>query len=361
MAYQVFDTVAGANDILTKVRDVALANGWTVLENLTVDPSLDATVQNDGLRLTIKAPGDDACVACFRSANGKAIFPAQAGGGSGIGLICCQQYESAPASGFWYDQPQTPIEASTQNKVGVGIPVKPDSNYKLYVNVVATPKPMIVVSVEIIEGVFQHLAAGFVNKIGTWDGGVIFSGSRGASNMFISNFTRSAIESGSSHLFGMTKDVSTTFLRCDIDAAPLRANPVLWASNNTAGTTGHTGKVVGLPVKRLDSVGGTWNPQVPHYAFLQSQTSDDSGRNVNTLNCITVNLPLAVYVLRDPDGLKNFSQCGYIPGIYFISVRNVAAGKTYEISYPTSGQLHQAFPHVDRAGIFGYDGFSVKQ
>jgi len=116
-----------------------------------------------------------------------------------------------------------------------------------------------------------------------------------------------------------------------------------------------------LPVANIDCINAGWFPKIPHYGYLQSQTSADTGRNVNTLNCITVNLPLAVYVLRDPDGLANFSQCGYVPGVYFISTRNVAPAQTYTINYPESGTLYQAFPQTSRGGPMGYDGISIKQ
>ena len=92
-----------------------------------------------------------------------------------------------------------------------------------------------------------------------------------------------------------------------------------------------------------------------------SENATDTGRNVNTLNCITVNMNLICYVIRDPDALRNFSPVGYVPGVYFVSMRNVAPAQCYEISYPTSGGLHQVFPYTRRRGVFGMDGFAVKQ
>jgi hypothetical protein len=114
-------------------------------------------------------------------------------------------------------------------------------------------------------------------------------------------------------------------------------------------------------VCNISTLNESWFPKIPHYGYLQSQDSKDVGRNANTLNCISVNLPIALYVQRDPDALRNYSQVGYVPGLDAISIRNAAAGQTYEISYPNSDNLYQVFPHVKRGGGFGYDGISIKQ
>ena len=101
--------------------------------------------------------------------------------------------------------------------------------------------------------------------------------------------------------------------------------------------------------------------KVPNYILLQSETSRSTGKNVNTLNCITVNLNIVAYVVRDPDVLQNYSPVGYVPGTYFVSMKNLAIGQVYNISYPNSGELHQVFPFTRRYGKYGMDGFSVAQ
>lgn len=371
MAYQLVQNVGSPNEVLGKIRDFALANGWTVLENLTSDPSIDGTVTEDGLRLSVKAPSGDV-VANFRSANGKPIFDSQANTNNayGIGLVCSTDYTANPPSGKWYDQPGATKQVRTQEVIGVGIPCQKAGTtpMNLYLNAIANPAPLLAISLEILPGLFQHLVVADTQKIGSWSGGCVYSGSRNSWAMFTAaGFARQNIEAESNHLLGMS-EYASTFLRCDIDAAPLRLPAVLWASagaDNPADVRyGYTGKILGLPVKKRSiytDPAPIYDPKIPHYGYLQSQTATDTGRNVNTLNCITVNLPLALYVQRDPDGLRNFSQCGYVPGAYFISTRNVAPGQTYEISYPQSGQLHQAFPHTSRGGVFGYDGLSIKQ
>lgn len=337
-----------------------VGNTW----NFTVRKRTVITPGVDGKRLTIKK-GD--VYACFRSANGKPIFKTQLNATSdnahGIGLVCSTNYSSTPISGFWFDQPNATKLKSTQEVIGVGIPCKPGNNYRLYCNAISDPSDLLLFSLELEPGYFQHLAVASTNKVGAWNGGTVYSGSRNSVRMFPGSWNVSILESESNHLFGMSK-YSSTFLRVDIDAAPLRMPGVLWASAgpDTADAQAcYTGKMLALGVMNIDCLTASWLPKVPHYGYLQSQNADDSGRNTNTLNCISVNLPMALYVMRDPDSLRNFSQVGYVPGVYAISLYNIAPGQLYEISYPQSGNLHQVFPHVHRKGIFGYDGISVKQ
>lgn len=364
MAYQLYENLGGPDDVLAKMRNFAVDNGWTVLENLVPDISIDDTGTQDGIRLVLQK---GSVFAHFRSANGKKIFDTQnsatPANAYGIGLIGATNHTVNPPSGKWYDQPGATKHAATQQYIGVGIPVKKDSNLRLYCNAITETAALLVFSLELEKGVFQHLAIGDTQKVGAWTGGVIYSGSRNSVNMFPAAWTATTIESESNHLFAMSQKAST-FLRCDIDAAPLRVPSILWASGGpdiSDINSCFTGKILGLPVTNLNVLTASWFPKIPHYAYLQSQDSKDTGRNVNTLNCISVNLPLALYVQRDPDALRNFSQVGYAPGVFAISLRNVAPGQTYEISYPQSGNLYQVFPHVRRGGTFGYDGFSVKQ
>lgn len=364
MAYQKYTDLLGPNDVLTKMRDFALANGWTVLENLTNDICVDGSGTYDGLRLAIQK-GD--CIAIFRSANGYKIFKSQinvsADLAHGIGLTCAMAYSSNPPSGYWYDQSNV-CKHINQEVIGVGIPAYANKNEALYCNAISDPANLLVFSLELEDGLFQHLAVGTTQKVGSWTGGTFFSGSRNSYNMFPSAMTPTTIEQESNHLFGISAKAST-FLRCDIDAAGLRTPAVLWASggpdDSSSVGSGYTGKLLALPIINRGTLAAPWFPRVPHYGYLQSQDSTDSGRNANTLNCISVNLPIALYVQRDPDALRNFSQVGYIPGVNAISVKNVSPAQTYEISYPKSGNLYQVFPHIRRGGVFGYDGISIKQ
>jgi hypothetical protein len=366
MAYQKYTGLADAAAILTKVSEFAASNGWTILQNCVSDLPIDGSSNSDGVLLSLKS-ADGTVFGQFRTADGKKIFPSQRNDGNayGIGLVASTAHTDKPASGYWYDQPNAPKHVGTQEVLGVGIPVNPAGGHTLYCNTITEPAPLLIVSVE-TDGVFQHLALGALQKIGDWDGGLILSGSRNSYNMFTASktFDATTIETESVQLFSMTTNAST-FLRADIDAAPLRNPSILWASagpNDASNISyAYTGKQLALPVKTSEVPAAKWNAFIPDYSKLQSQNTIDSGRNVNTLNCITVNMNLVAYVLRDPDGLRNFSPVGYVPGTYFISMRNVAPGQMYEISYPKSGLLHQVFPYTRRRGIYGMDGFSVQQ
>lgn len=356
MAYTLYENLGGPNDVLAKMRDFFALKNWTVLANCIADLPISGGSGSDGKILAVQKDG---IYAVFRSANGQTIFQNQFSGGYGIGLMCATNYTPNPPSGYWFDQPNAPRDVNTQKQIGVGIPANASSNYRLYCNAIEEPKPMVVFSLEVIAGVFHHIAVGEVDKVGKWSGGTVFSSTRSARNMF----TGGSVEglcSSTNHLFGFSSEPST-YLRIDVDAAPLRDNPVLWAAAGPATGTGCTGKILASTVVNIDTVNASYFPKVPHYGYLESQRADDYGRNVNTLNCISVNLPIMFFVQRDPDSLMNFSQVGDVPGVYEISTRNVAPASCYENSYPKSGNRHQVFPHIKRGVQFGYDGISVKQ
>ncbi len=362
MAYTQYTNLAGPDDALAKMSAFALANGWTLLENCLPDLDIEGNGVEDGKTLVIQK---NDVFAHFRSASTKKIFQSQAVAGSGIGLVGATNYSANPPSGLWYDQPGATKFIGTQEVIGVGVPLGAIIP-RLICNSITDPANMLIFSFEVAENVWQHLAVGETYKVGAWTGGMLYSGSRNSYYMIPGTFDATGVETGPgcNRLFSMS-EYASTFLRIDVDAAPLRRVPVLWASagkdESTSVSSGFTGKIMGLHVIEPSLADDSWLPKIPHYGYLQSQDSTDVGRNVNTLNCISVNMPMAVYVQRDPDSLRNFSQVGYAPGIYFISMRNVAPAQCYEISYPGSGNLHQAFPNVKRGGSMGYDGFSVKQ
>lgn len=369
MSYKKYSGLKNAAEIMGKIKEMTLEEGWTILSNNVDDLAIDDSMTSDGIKLAVKSP-DGKLFAVFRSANGKKIFNTQINESNayGIGMICSDGYTENPSSGKWYNQPNAPVVYGTDEVIGVGVPIKPNGDYTVYINVISNPNHMLVISIEDTAAetkIFQHLACGLMEKIGQWDGGQIFSGSRNSYGMFTQStiFDVEVLENETLPLFAMT-DEANTFLRCDIDGAPTRNISVLWAnSGNPNVSLNHawTGKQMALPVKKLNIVNASWEPKIPDYVKLQSQTTTDTGRNVNTLNCISVNEPMTGYILRDPDELRNFSPVGYISGIYFISMRNVAPGQVYDVNYPESGNLHQVFPYTRRRGIFGYDGFSIKQ
>jgi hypothetical protein len=358
MAYSCV-SVSTPNEFITALSIFAKAVGWTVKYEGD-DLPIDGTATTDGKRLVLSSPAGST-FAHFRAANGKRIFPTHTTNGYmyGVGLTCSTAYTESPASGFWYDQTGA-IANSSSEVIGVGIPLLNGTAMDVYFNHISDPAEMIIASVEIYTGFFVHIAVGEAYKIGSWTGGTICSASYNSALMLPATLSQSVLDSTSNQIFA-TNTNANTFLRANIDAAPNRTPEVLWAGSGilTTAVSGYTGKKMALPVVGKSALSSC--PKIPHYGYLQSQSANDPGRNVNTLNCISVNLPLAIYVLRDPDALANYSQCGYVPGIYFISTKNVAAKSIYSVDYPSSGINYQAFPHSIRGGSLGYDGFSVKQ
>ena len=372
MAYAKYTSLKNAAEILEKISAYTADNGWTILDNCIDDTAIDGSGSIDGKRLGLKSP-DGKVFAIFRSANGKKIFDDQNNdmNAYGIGLICADAYSSQPASGKWYDQANAPIEYTSQKVIGVGIPVNPQGSYTLIINTFDSPATALTISIspdievtadKISESSWQHLVAGYLQKIGDWDGGMFFSGSRNSKNMFTAatDFNTIAIETESSPLCSTSKSANT-FLRAEIDAAPDRNPAIHWASAGDPQGDCFTGKQLSTPILDIGVKQENWLPRLPDYSKLQSKDSLDSGNNVNTLNCITVNMNIIFYVLRDPDALQSFSPCGYVPGIYYISMLNLAPTSAYEVAYPKSGNLHQAMPFTRRRGRFGFDGFSIQQ
>lgn len=374
MSYVKYTGLKNVGEILQKISEYAVSKGWVILDNCIDDMSIEDPKVLDGKRLAMKS-ADGNLFVTMREANGEKIFPNQEASqyAHGIGMICSDSYVSRPKSKKWYDQPNAPRDYKTQEIVGVGIPITPNVTYTAIINILNSPEPLIVISVcadsemkDVSSSLWQHLASGHLQKVGDWVGGMFFSGSCSSQQMFNcfsqqgdSSYMPWAIGSYSGAIFG-TQSSATTYLRADIDAAPDRNPSVRWASAGDPSNYGYTGKQLVTSLLSPTEF-GTYLPKVPYYTKLQSTDKLDAGRNINTLNCITVNLPIVFYVLRDPDALMAFSPAGYAPGVYFISLKDLAPTSLYEIAYPKSGNLHQAFPMTYRRGKYGMDGFSVQQ
>ena len=152
---------------------------------------------------------------------------------------------------------------------------------------------------------------------------------------------------------------SNTFLRIDIDNATSdsRGN-IYWASS---GEDNITGKKLSLPIRTGNGTIPYGNGEIPHFYYLQSHSRLDSGRNVNTLNCITLNLPIFMAVCVDPDYLQNYAAVGEVRGVYFISMFNLQTSSVYTINRPDSTESCQGFSVGRRRGNYGFDGISILQ
>lgn len=239
------------------------------------------------------------------------------------------------------------------------------NTYDLYCNNIVYPED--VVSFSLVrnqndkeKNYYQttHLIFGKLTKYDYWKGGVFFTGSANHTMIATAGYCYTDDDIADRYILPVFSSgkVSNTYLRADIDEAPLDdRGSVLWASS---GTDNETGKKLSLPL-RLDENG---NGKIPHYYYMQSHGRLDWGKNINTLNNYTVNMPLYFSVLRDRDDDNEYSAAGYVEGIYFCCLLNMQTTFLYNIMYPTPHNIYQVFPaRGQRRGVNGFDGISIQQ
>ena len=376
MAYKEYNHLSSPNEVLEAMASYIKEKGYEVVQDVIDDLNIYDRTTTDGKKLIFKDVTKNYFI-CLRSANGTQIFgdtdetkqddatKSTSTAYYGIGMTVSEGYSSVKR---WYAQYNAPVKLKTTNVLGVWMPVPTRIDdtpvkYTLYCNEVTLPSNSLVFSLVKEDDTYHqcaHLAFCNIFKFEEWTGGALFSGSATINMMdnayrcFVHNKTA---DSYILPLFCSTVGDSNTFLRIDIDDAPSdeRGN-ILWASG---GSNNETGKRLSLPI-RTASYDST-NGKVPNYYWLQSKDRLDWGKNINTLNCITVNLPLFVAVLVDPDALGNYASVGTISGVYYVSTLNMQTACTYEMSYPKSGDLVQVFPMGKRRGFYGFDGISIKQ
>lgn len=207
----------------------------------------------------------------------------------------------------------------------------------------------------------SHLIVGNLVKYENWAGGIIFSGSANRYNMIPANDLYKHNKTSDSVIYPVLSSgkITNTYLRIDIDNAPDESRGhILWASS---GEDNITGKPLSMPIRTGSGTVKYGNGEIPHYYYMQSHDRLDSGRNVNTLNCITINMPIFAAVRVDPDVLDNYAAAGEVLGVYFVSMYNIQTSSVYEINYPASNDTCQAFSVGKRRGMYGFDGISIKQ
>ena len=149
--------------------------------------------------------------------------------------------------------------------------------------------------------------------------------------------------------------ISNTFLRIDIDEATSEPRGrILWACS---GTDNITGKRMSSPIR----VDGGGNGVIPHYGVIQSTSPTDSGRNITTLNGISLEMPIYFAVIIDPDALNNYAGVGQVIGVYYVCSLNMQSTQTYEQDYPNSNSRAQIFSFSMRRGRYGFDALAVRQ
>ena len=399
MAYVKYTDLETPDEVLTKMAEYITSRGYTIIEPLKDDTNIYDRSSVDGKKFVFMDRTQTYYVH-LRSFN--EIWPFGTTDDAymdiqtpnvdykyqGIAMTVSEGYSKTQR---WYNQYLVPINLRGKDVQFVCIPIPSraelNSNgtnnenynlnkYTLYCNNIVEPSDTLIFSV-VAENVggdayrghdyrAVHLACGMLRKYDNWEGGFWFTGSTVPSMIKSAYdlFAKSSLEDEDA--FYEIKDsgilpilssgsVSNTFLRIDIDDAPKESRGYIrWASS---GTDNITGKPMSMPVR----VSGGGNGLIPHYANMQSQNKLDWGRNINTLNCITLNMPNYMAVRVDPDVLNNYAACGQVTGVYYVSMLNMQTSYLYEMSYPRSQDLCEVFSYSMRRGRFGFDGISIRQ
>ena len=399
MAYVKYTDLETPDEVLTKMAEYITSRGYTIIEPLKDDTNIYDRSSVDGKKFVFMDRTQTYYVH-LRSFN--EIWPFGTTDDAymdiqtpnvdykyqGIAMTVSEGYSKTQR---WYNQYLVPLNLRGKDVQFVCIPIPSraelNSNgtnnenynlnkYTLYCNNIVEPSDTLIFSV-VAENVggdayrghdyrAVHLACGMLRKYDNWEGGFWFTGSTVPSMIKSAYdlFAKSSLEDEDA--FYEIKDsgilpilssgsVSNTFLRIDIDDAPKESRGYIrWASS---GTDNVTGKPMSMPVR----VSGGGNGLIPHYANMQSQNKLDWGRNINTLNCITLNMPNYMAVRVDPDVLDNYAACGQVTGVYYVSMLNMQTSYLYEMSYPRSQDLCEVFSYSMRRGRFGFDGISIRQ
>lgn len=399
MAYVKYTDLETPDEVLTKMAEYITSRGYTIIEPLKDDTNIYDRSSVDGKKFVFMDRTQTYYVH-LRSFN--EIWPFGTTDDAymdiqtpnvdykyqGIAMTVSEGYSKTQR---WYNQYLVPLNLRGKDVQFVCIPIPSraelNSNgtnnenynlnkYTLYCNNIVEPSDTLIFSV-VAENVggdayrghdyrAVHLACGMLRKYDNWEGGFWFTGSTVPSMIKSAYdlFAKSSLEDEDA--FYEIKDsgilpilssgsVSNTFLRIDIDDAPKESRGYIrWASS---GTDNITGKPMSMPVR----VSGGGNGLIPHYANMQSQNKLDWGRNINTLNCITLNMPNYMAVRVDPDVLNNYAACGQVTGVYYVSMLNMQTSYLYEMSYPKSNDLCEVFSYSMRRGRYGFDGISIRQ
>ena len=399
MAYVKYTDLETPDEVLTKMAEYITSRGYTIIEPLKEDTNIYDRSSVDGKKFVFMDRTQTYYVH-LRSFN--EIWPFGTTDDAymdiqtpnvdykyqGIAMTVSEGYSKTQR---WYNQYLVPLNLRGKDVQFVCIPIPSraelNSNgtnnenynlnkYTLYCNNIVEPSDTLIFSV-VAENVggdayrghdyrAVHLACGMLRKYDDWEGGFWFTGSTVPSMIKSAYdlFAKSSLKD--EEAFYEIKDsgilpilssgsVSNTFLRIDIDDAPKESRgSIRWASS---GTDNITGKPMSMPVR----VSGGGNGLIPHYANMQSQNKLDWGRNINTLNCITLNMPNYMAVRVDPDVLNNYAACGQVTGVYYVSMLNMQTSYLYEMSYPRSQDLCEVFSYSMRRGRYGFDGISIRQ
>ena len=103
---------------------------------------------------------------------------------------------------------------------------------------------------------------------------------------------------------------------------------------------------------------------LPKYESLISHDYLEKGHIVNTLNNISLLMPLWFMVHRDPEELNSYSAVSRNDVINLVSMYNICSGRIENGTFPVKEHKYQCFQMGNRRAMFGmkgYNGLAFKQ
>lgn len=415
MAVVKYENLQTPNEVITKMYEfLTVECGYTPIVTLQEDLNIWNGSSADGYKFTVLNKTSDYYIH-FRSANGIDIFGYSEMGSMsisshtntsptvsnqkhfGVGMTISDSFD---LNRKWFDHfnvPKEPKTNSNQRRVyGCFLQVPslvtrqtssivynktartPSGDvvtptYTLYCNSIFNPTETVMFSLMKTDNVYyqcSHMVFGITNKFGEWEGGIYMSSSLPAIGMdssvavtlyndLVPGTTNVNNDSTVLPLFGSSL-YSNTLLRIDIDEAINDSRgDIHWASSGKTKSSdyGFTGKKLSTPIR----TGLGMNGEIPHYRYMQSQSRLNWGRDVSSLNCISVNMPIYFSVMVDPDSKMMYTPVGVITGLYYTNILNMQSGEIYATSYPDNPKTCQVFSMGKRRGIYGYDGIAFRQ
>lgn len=160
------------------------------------------------------------------------------------------------------------------------------------------------------------------------------------------------------------------YLRIDVDSYPKKK--MYWASNISNIIDDSLFICSHCSLTRADT-------DLPTYKNEISNSVIDPGRFINQFNGISLVMPIAVFVMREPKQLNEFSSVGILDYVSVVSMYNCSSGSINDVNYPIEENTlkYQCFSiyrrrmNTDfldlyswqkvREGFVGYNGLAVRQ
>lgn len=295
MAYEI-GTALNPSDLLDKIRVFLIIQGWTV-DAFTVEAPGKRLHMHKGMFYLNAKSSDDSSAPIW----------ATGGATPQIGLNVGTGYNPATS---WRDQAGVVLN-TTNVPVGaaVGLPSGAIVGYRFDYD--DTYKSM-VIYVQATTGVWRWIGFGeSLIKAGAWTGGAWIASS---ANYYFSTYTQGPGHNNqlSAYPFGAHQDyynVALVYIRADVDAYVSK-----WVSCSPVDGTGKAGST------NVPGGGAPISGNVPSLVGLIDRAR-------NSLNSLSVLLPVQLFAVRDAGGL---SLLGTLPNVYATNITGMVPGQSYQ-------------------------------